>query len=173
MPHPVTCVYCHKKFDRDKEAAVQISKARYAHKECAEHKDELLTQEEKDIMALEQYIMKKFEEPFVNARIKKQIKEYREEYNYTYSGMLKTLIWWFDIKGNSLDKANGGIGIIPFVYKDACDYYYALYMAEMVNEDKDINDFQPKQRVIEIASPRVYVKPPQLFNLDDDEEGED
>ena len=117
MAHLVTCLYCGKKVDRDKIPMIKVSARRYAHPECAEHKEEVQTQEQKDLAALEQYVMKIFDEPFVNARVRKQINEYKEKYNYTYSGMLKTLVWWYEVKNNSIEKANGGIGIIPFAYK--------------------------------------------------------
>ena len=111
MAHWVTCVYCKERFDRDKEPTTQISARRYAHKECAEKNQKEKSQEEKDLEQLEAYIMKLFNEPYVNARIRKQIKDYKNQYDYTYSGMLKTLIWFYEIKGNSIDKANGGIGM--------------------------------------------------------------
>lgn len=169
MAHWVTCVYCKERFDRDKEPTTQISARRYAHKECAEKNQKEKTKEEKDLEDLESYIMKLFNEPYVNARIRKQIKEYRKEYDYTYSGMLKTLIWFYEIKGNSIDKANGGIGIIPYVYKNACDYYYSLYIAKLSNESKNIEDYKPKVKEIEIVSPAVKIKRHKLFNLDDNE----
>ena len=54
--------------------------------------------------------------------------------------MLKTLIYWYEIKGNSTEKANGGIGIIPYVYKDASEYYYSIYLAQIANRDKKDRD---------------------------------
>jgi hypothetical protein len=35
MAHIVTCIYCKKKFDRDKFPFVQVSQRRYAHQECS------------------------------------------------------------------------------------------------------------------------------------------
>lgn len=168
MAHKCKCKYCEKEFDRDKEPFVQISARRYAHKSCAEEHEQNKTQEERDQEALEKYIMQLFDEPFVNARIKKQIKEYQEQYGYTYSGMLKTLVWWFEVKGNSIEKANGGIGIIPYVYQNACDYYYSLYLAKLANEEKDVVQYLPQIREIEIESPRVYIKPHRLFSMEDE-----
>ena len=168
MAHPVTCYYCGVKFDRDKEPTVQVSARRYAHKECAEKHNEEKSEEEKDLESLEQYIMKLFDEPFVNARIKKQIKDYQKQYGYTYSGMLKALIWFFEVKGNSTEKANGGIGIIPYVYKDAYNYYYNLYLAQIINQEKDIEQYQTKVREIVIQSPKAPQKKIRLFNLGED-----
>lgn len=166
--HYVTCVYCGERFNRDKEPTTQVSARRYAHKECAEKYEANKSQEEKDLEALEKYIMHLFDEPYVNARARKQLKEYKEQYNFTYSGILKTLIYWYEIKGNSTEKANGGIGIIPYVYNDALKYYYTLYLAKLANESKDIEIYKPKEKVIEILPPRV--QPKRIKLLFEDEE---
>lgn len=166
--HYVTCVYCGERFNRDKEPTTQVSARRYAHKECAEKHKANKSQEEKDLEALEKYIMHLFDEPYVNARVRKQLKEYKEQYNFTYSGILKTLIYWYEIKGNSTEKANGGIGIIPYVYNDALKYYYTLYLAKLANESKDIEIYKPKEKVIEILPPRV--QPKRIRLLFEDEE---
>lgn len=166
--HYVTCVYCGERFNRDKEPTIQVSARRYAHKECAEKYEANKSQEEKDLEALEKYIMHLFDEPYVNARVRKQLKEYKEQYNFTYSGILKTLIYWYEIKGNSTEKANGGIGIIPYVYNDALKYYYTLYLAKLANESKDIEIYKPKEKVIEILPPKV--QPKRIRLLFEDEE---
>ena len=54
--HMVTCVYCKEKFDRDKVPTTQVSQRRYAHQECAEKHEQELSQEEKDLKKLEEYI---------------------------------------------------------------------------------------------------------------------
>lgn len=169
MAHYVTCIYCKERFDRDKVDTYQVSARRYAHIECHKNAEQNKTQEEKDYEALEKYIMNLLEEPYINPRVKKQIKDYKEQYNYSYSGMLKTLIWFYDIKGNSKEKANGGIGIIPYVYKNAYDYYYHLYLAKLVNEEKDIEQYKPITKEISIFSPRVDRKPPKLFDMEDED----
>ena len=69
MAHYVKCLYCGEQFDRDKVEYVQVSARRYAHPACVKNHNDNKTQEEKDLEQLEQYIMKLFDEPFVNARI--------------------------------------------------------------------------------------------------------
>ena len=83
--------------------------------------------------------------------------------------MLKTLIWFYEIKGNSVNKAQGGIGIIPFVYNDARNYFYSLYLAQIANENISTYKHERKCKVIEIESPEVYVRPIKLFNVGEDE----
>jgi hypothetical protein len=163
----VKCKYCGVQFNRNAEPFVEVGGRRYAHKACAEAHQATVSQEELDYMELEKYIKKLFNESVISAKIRKQIRDFRQEYNYTYSGMLKTLKWWYEIRGQSIDMAQGGIGIIPYIYQDALKYYYSIYLAKLANDEKV--SYQPKVKEIEIASPRVRPNPKKLFNLDDDE----
>lgn len=175
MPHVVVCKYCGQKFDRDKEPYVEVSSHRYAHTVCLEKVLKNLTpaeraqqEEEQDLKKLESYIMVLFNETFVNAKIRKQIMDYRKEYGYTYSGILKTLQWWFGIKKNSVENANDGIGIVPYVYKQACDYYYSLYLADIANES--FKNYNPQVVEITIKSPRADKKSKRKFKLMESED---
>lgn len=170
MAKLVKCVYCQNHFDREKEETVSISARRYAHKSCHDAYGAKKTQEELDYEALENYIKKLFNEPFVSAQVKKQIKDYRSEYQYTYTGILKTLIYWYEVKGNSiLDKNQYGIAIVPYIYKQASEYYYALFIAQQANSDKHIEDFIPQTKEVVISTPTTTVKPRRLFKFSEAE----
>ena len=170
MAHIVTCVYCRQKFDRDKVDFIQVSPRRYAHKECSELEGQRLYKEEADKIALENYIIKLLKIEYVTPRIRKQLNTYVEQYGYTYSGMHKALIYFYEIKGNSPERANGGVGIIPYVYQDAYNYYYALWEANQNNKDKVIEDYVPLQIEVKIPSPQKKVKKRELFSFLDEEE---
>ena len=58
------------------------------------------------------------------------MESYKKEKEYSYSGMRKTLKYFFEVRGNSIEKANGGIGIIPYVYDEAYIYWRALWEAK-------------------------------------------
>lgn len=173
----VKCYYCGQLFDRNSEPFEKPKGNRYAHKACYDKHMGNMSQEERDYEALVAYI-KQLLGDSLNPRVWKQLKEYRDmrndkgEHMYTYSGMLKTLVWWYELQHNDIEKANGGIGIIPYVYQDALKYYYALYLASIANEGKDLEHYQPKVREFWIDPPQRVVKPPRLFNLDDLEEKE-
>lgn len=167
--HKVKCIYCGKTFDRDKDPCVQVSNRRYAHKNCSALADEKLKQQEKDKQALEEYIMKLFNTTYVDARIQKQIKQYIEEYNYTYSGIHKALIYHFEVKKGDIEKANGGIGIVPYTYQTAYRYYYSLWEAQQKNKDVVVNDYIPKVKEITIPVPQRQVKKRKLFTFLDEE----
>ena len=169
MAHVVTCVYCKQRFDRDKFPFVQISARRYAHQECSLTEEQKLSKEEQDKLELEEYILKLFKIDYVDARIRKQINQYREEYNSTYSGIRKALTYFYEVKGNSIEKANGGIGIVPYVYQNAYNYYLALWQAQQKNQDKVLNDYVPRVKEIVIPRPQRKVKKRELFTFLDEE----
>jgi hypothetical protein len=116
--------------------------------------------------------MKLFNISYIDAKIRKQINQYVNEYNYTYSGIKKALIYFFEIKGNSIEKSNGGIGIVPYVYQNAYNYYLALWQAQQKNDKKIIKDYIPNIKEIVIPSPERKVKKRPLFSFLD-EEGEE
>lgn len=170
MAHRVKCIYCNQNFDRDKYSFVQISPRRYAHAECAKQEQSRLKQEEADKFALEEYIMKLLGEEYVSPRVRKQINTYVEQYQYTYSGIRKALIYFYEVKGNSKEKANGGIGIVPYVYKDAFNYYYAIWEAREKNQNKDVQSYVPDEKVVTITSPQRKLRKRKLFSFLDEEE---
>lgn len=170
MAHYVTCLYCKKQFNRDKEPTKKVSVRRYAHLKCWEDHLANMSQEERDIQNFYDYTKKLFGEEYNYILTKKLAERYVKENNYTYSGMLKTLKWYYEKEGNSIEKSNGSIGIIPYIYKQALNYYYALYKAQLVNKEKDISNYiSSKERDITIESPRVYVRPPHMWFEGEDE----
>lgn len=162
--HRVKCYYCGQYFDADKDPFIKVNNKRYAHKTCAENPP----QKKED--ALYEYIKQLFHMDYVEPRIQKQIKEYIEEYGFTADGILKALQWWYDIKKNPVgDFKNKTIGIVPYIYNQAQDFWFIIKLAQLANEDKDVKEYIIPQKEIEIASPRVENIKPKLFNLDDDE----
>lgn len=166
----VKCLYCGETFDRNTIDCVKPKGNRYAHKHCHEAACANKSQEELDYEALVAYIKQLFGGT-VNPRVWKQIKEYKDTYEYSYSGMHKTLIWWYELKHNDIEKANGGIGIIPYVYNDALQYYYALYLAQITNEDKVICAAPVREFFIE--PPRSIRPVPRLFKFKEENEEEE
>ena len=156
MSHYVKCPKCGETFDRDIIQAVRINGRRYGHAKCYPDNNNFVPLVEKKIseeQKIKNYAKSILKEQYVAARVNKQIKDFLAE-GYTASGILKTLIYWYEIKHNDISKAIGGIGIVPYVYKQALDYYYNLYLAEMANVDKDIDEYRPKEIFISIDLPK-------------------
>lgn len=165
MAHYVICAVCGQKFNRDVVPCKQVSARRYAHLDCAVTSESTKTQEQIDREELEKYIMELLKEDFISPRVRKQIKQYTEEYKYTYSGIRKALFYFYEIKGNDKTKANGSIGIVPYVYKESYNYYYSLWLAKQRNEDKCIEDYQPEVREVRIPVPQAKVRRRKLFSF--------
>ena len=172
MPHPVKCSICGKVFDRDSIQAVKTGARRYAHASCDPNNTNLVPllvkEEDPDLTKLKEYIKELFGAEANWAQIMRQIKIYTTEQGYSYSGILKSLEYFYKIKNNPIEKANGALGIVPFVYKDAYNYYYSLFIAQSQNENKNIKDFTTKVKEIIIPIPEIKIKK-RLFNLNNEE----
>lgn len=177
MSHYVICSKCGAKFDRDKVQAVRTGARRYAHATCDPNNTDfvplLVKEEDPDLTKLKDFINQLYGKNANWAQINRQIKIYTTENNYTYSGILKSLVYFYQVKGNSIDKSNYALGIVPFVYQDAYNYYYSLFLAQNQNEKKDIKSFVTKVKEITIPLPKINL-PKRLFKfLDNDEEVSD
>lgn len=164
----VTCAYCKKPMSKKDEDCVMVGNNKYVHKACQELENQ---REKTDREKLEEYIKELFQISYIEPRVKAQIKKYVEEYNYTYSGMQKALYYHYEIKGGDKSKANGGIGIVPYVYQNAYNYFYELWLAQQKNKDVQIELYQPRVKEIVIPRPERKVKKRPLFTFLD-EEGE-
>lgn len=163
----VTCLYCKKSINKNQDEYIQISNSKYAHLTCSELEAK---REKTDAEKLDDYIMKLFNYDYVPPRAKKQINNFIQEYNYTYSGMLKALIYFYEIKGGSVEEAHGGVGIIPFIYQDAYNYYYNLWLANQKNQNKELNKYIPQTIEIKIPVPQRKIEKRKLFSFLDEEE---
>lgn len=173
--HNVKCKFCLETFDRDKVQAVQVSARRYAHLRCVPEQDKekyqlvpLANSKDSDLIQLEEYIMKLFDTTYINPRIRKQIKQFHEEYNYSYTGILKSLSYFYEVKHNSTEKYGETLGIVPYIYEDARRYYYALYMAQLSNQQVEV---QQKIQVVEYTIPQPQPKKKEIkfFTFKEDE----
>lgn len=180
MAHKCICAVCGETFDRDVVQAVRFNSRRYAHQSCypegelvpinqqrqktatldANLKDEI---NRKDLL---DYISKLIEYPNY-ARIQLQINDYLQKYKYTYSGIQKTLQYFYEILGNDIDKANGAIGIVPYVYQDAYKYFFQIYAGKQANLKKDIPSYLPQELEVKIKIPKASRKNIKLFELEE------
>lgn len=169
MAHFVKCIYCHENFDRDKNDFIKVGERRYAHTKCHEANESFKSQQEKDKEQLEAYILNLFHEEVINPKIKKQINDLIQA-DYTYSGILRTLTYFYDVQKHDLSKANGGIGIVSYVYADAQKYYYSLWETNQINSEKNIEEYKPKEIEVIILPPKRQIQKRSKFVfLDNDE----
>ena len=163
----VTCAFCKKGLSKKDPDCVMLNNNKYVHKACQELEE---SREKTDREKLEEYIKELFALSYIDPRVKAQIKKYIEEYNFTYSGMQKALYYFYEIKGGDKSKANGGIGIIPYIYQDAYNYHYNLWLAQQKNKDVEVQLYIPKVKEIVIQRPERKIKKRDLFVFLDEEE---
>jgi hypothetical protein len=162
----VKCAYCQKELSKKSDDCVMIGNNKYVHKSCQELEEK---REKTDKEQLEEYIKQLFGTTYIDPRVRNQIKKFIDDYNYTYSGIRKALIYHYEIKGGDKSKANGGIGIVPYVYENAYNYYYSLWVAQQKNKDVEIELYAPKVKEIVIPRPERKVKKRPLFAFLDEE----
>lgn len=167
----VKCLYCQERFNKNdiNIQVKQVSARRYAHLSCWNNYIANLSQEEKDEQAFYEYVKQLFKNEYNYILTKKLAERFIKENHYTYSGMLKTLKWYYEKEGNDIEKSNGSIGIIPYIYSKAEKYYYSLFLAKQINAEKNLIHFSnPKIKEIIIKSPRVQTQAPKLWLEEDD-----
>ena len=152
--------------DRRDKDCIKLGEGRFAHRKCeeAEQKREL-TDEEK----LYKYIMNKLDAEYVPPNIRKQINDFINDYKYTYSQILKVLVYGIEVsKKMVLDPKRPTINYLPYIYKDAYNYYYTLWLAEEANKGKQIK--KPDVETVKIVSPerKEMVKKHFTFLLEDE-----
>lgn len=159
---PVKCLYCGQEFYRSQTEWVKPRGNRYAHKECAmkeEVKQGVILQvhdKMKNILGVN----------YNKTKIDKQIKSLLKE-GKTEIGILRTLEYWYDIKQSSAAQANGGIGIVPYVYGEAMNYFDRQKRYKEMQQTIDIDSFIDDTKVLRV-SPKPIRKPVgvKLFDLE-------
>lgn len=59
--------------------------------------------------------------------------------------------------------------IVPFIYQDAYNYYYSLWLARQRNEEKIIKNYEPAVIEVVIPRPQRKVTKRRLFSFLDEE----
>lgn len=182
--HLVKCVKCNQVFDANIIQAVKVNARRYAHQTCCPDgelvplpppptpKEPKVKKEEKEkteLTLLKDTIQEIFGDKTNWATCMKQIKNFTAPpYDYSLSGIRKCLIYFYQIKNNPIEKANGTIAIVPYVYKDAYNYFYELFLLEQNAQQLEVKEEVEKEIIISPPKPKKRLK---LFKLwsDDDE----
>ena len=148
MSKKVICPYCGQQFDKDKEEFVKVwNGKRYAHTVCV------------DILEKMQKILGS---KCNKTKINKQIKQFIED-DKTPQGILQALNYWYDVKNSDPNLAGGGIGIVPFIYEEAENYYQKKEYYKQISK-QEIKDYIDKpKKTVNIS--RKYVRKPKRVKL--------
>lgn len=163
----VKCLYCGQFFNWEQEPYIKVGR-RYAHAACSKPKKEKVVEEEHldSYHQIMDFMRDHFGADANYPLIQKQLKTFLEQ-KYTYNGIYKSLVYYYDVLKSSTEKGNGGIGIVPYVYEEARKYYLAEWTANKNNKNKQINT---ETETISINPPEAKKKKRKLFSFLDKEE---
>lgn len=154
----VICQYCKSQANKvEKEKAIRIDEKNF-HPACASK-----YVDRKELTETICRIFKfKAPGPRNNAYITKFLNE-----GMTLKGMTNSLIYFYEIKKNSIEKSNNGIGIIPWVYEEAQQYFnkkekMEKEMREAIefnkNNKEEIKEETRKVRVQEVRESSIKIQ---------------
>lgn len=63
------------------------------------------------------------EDEFVSPRIATNIQNYIKRYGFTYKMIEQDLYWYYEIRGCKVPEDDSLVGIVPYIHKQAQDYY--------------------------------------------------
>lgn len=77
----------------------------------------------------------------------KLVSDYKEKYSFTYNGMNNAIKYFYIVRGNVV-KDNGVVGIVPYVYDDAQEFYNIRVKSAELNKDiKNVEELYPVKTV--------------------------
>ena len=136
MARQVKCPMC--KTMNDKENTEKINNRYYCLK-CAEKREKEKNRNIDDWPELFNYICELYNIDVPNGMMFQQIKDFRENYNYTNKGMYLTLKYFYKVLGNDV-KEDTGLGIIPYYYDRAKQHYIDILIVKKHLENFEINE---------------------------------
>lgn len=133
------CEFCHTGIPMGKE--MTLPGDRFAHADCYSN---LEVNGKSDYDKLFEYIMQLYDESFVDPAKQKSIKNMIDSYGFTHSGIHGTLVYIYEIKKMKPQESNY-LGIVPYYYNKAKEYYEELKRIQQINSEKNIENYKPKQ----------------------------
>ena len=131
----VMCRECRKRFDKTKLQEnidwVMPSKNYYYHKDCYDlwvtkrkNKKDITEQkqDEEYIRDIFDYLARDLKVSFDGEKVGSQIKNFIKQ-GKNAKGILFSLIYFYDVQKGDWNNSKGGIGIVPYIYDDAREYW--------------------------------------------------
>lgn len=171
MPH---CRICKIEIDKEKDDWVMPSRNYYYHRKCYEDWKQSTPATDEEYKAyIFDFIARDLKVSYDYHMCKAQIEKFVKENKMTVKGIFFTLKYFYEVRNGDWNKGHGGIGIVPFVYNEACTYWKQL-------EDKNKGTISAIERQLKEASERETKvirkktsKKKKKFTLEDVMETED
>lgn len=136
MSKKVKCPLCNKL--NDKENTQQLDN-RYYCIECAEIRTKEKSKHMDGWDQLYDYICEIYNIPKLTGLMFKQIKDFRDNYDYKNSGMYLTLKYYYEVLENDV-KEDTALGIIPYYYDKALQHWLEVREIQRHTEGYELNE---------------------------------
>ncbi len=125
---PVHCRICKQVIDRNIEQEdvdwIMPSKNYFYHKNCYESwKRSTPGTDGEYVSFIYDYISRDLKAGYDYHMCEAQRKKFIKENKMTNKGIFFALKYFYEVKGGTWEKSHGGIGIVPFIYEEACSYW--------------------------------------------------
>lgn len=127
----------------DKENAVYHN-SKYYCKVCYDNK----MREAQDYRNLIAYICELYQLDAPTGWMLKQIKDFKEQFKYTYKGIKTTLHYFYEIQEGNDVADSMGIGIVPFIYDEAKKFYIDKKAVKDSVYNCDLDELQNNKRIV-------------------------
>lgn len=176
----VTCRICKEKFDKDKtqkdEYWVMPSKNWYYHKKCYEDWRNTSIQSETDWVGLiYDFFSHDLKVSYDYHMCEAQRKKFVTQNKFTNKGIYFALKYFYEIKKGDWDKSHGGMGIVPFIYKESAQYWVAQenkHNGFLAAIEQQILE-RKNREVINLTQTKKKTKKKAKFSLDEVEGAEE
>ena len=121
------CRLCGVQIDKNKEIEnvdwIMPSKKWYYHKNCYVTWKENPASDDDWVLMIYDFLARDLKVKYNYHMCQAQIENFWKKKNINPKGIYFCLKYFYEIKGNSWDKGNGGIGIVPYIYDEAKSYW--------------------------------------------------
>jgi len=141
------CRVCKQEIDKSLDNWIMPSRNHYFHKTCyGRFKEEKEIKTDKDYIPLIfDYIARDLKVSYDYYKVKAQINQFVKD-GMTCKGILFTLKYYYDKYGKeNWERGYGGIGIVPYCYKEATDYWVNIEIKRKGSCEKIIESIQQLQ----------------------------
>ena len=185
MDQPKKCYICNDLIPIDEQGV--LVKGRYAHQKCfniaiktlqkdkskqinevaekkkrgrkpkpqAELKEALSEEEYEKKQQYYKYLRSIIEEKELSAKVYALTEDYIKRYSFTYETMYQTLVYLHEIAEKDL--TGDIVGIIPYYYSEAMQYYDSINKVLELNEGVDVSNMY-KEKTIRVQPKRRKIK---------------
>ena len=158
-PKMVKCLYCGEVFEKKEDNFRMPRINRYAHIECYEKN---YTEDDRYIDLI--YSTLKDNGIDYNFQLcERQRQRFLGDHSYTNKGIAFALKYFYEVEKGDSKKANGGIGIVPYVYDKAVSHYIAQHQKQI--ELSHATKMEKPKEVIVVAPKKK--ERTKTFSLDD------